>query len=110
MMWKSLLLVAGTMFTCAASADVLYGAQVVKVYAQSRAESDAHLIMINQTLSSVCNSNRLYIEINDKELFATALASYMSGRTVDLIFTTTADPKSAAGHLAGIRCKVLSIF
>lgn len=109
-MWKWLLPLAGTLFTCVASADVSYGVQIVKVYAQGRAESDAHLIMINQTLSSVCNNNRLYIEINDKELFAAALANQLSGRTVDLIYTTAATPKTAAGHLSGLPCKVLSIF
>ena len=91
-------------------ADVLWGVQITKLYAQSRLESNAHLIKINRTLSSVCNGDRLYIDIADKELFATALARHLDGKPVDLIFVTNASPKTAAGHVDNIPCKVLSIF
>lgn len=90
--------------------DVLTGVRIVKVYAQSRLDSDAHLIMIDQTLSSLCNANRLYIDKDDKELFASALANYMADRPVDVVFVTNSAPRTAAGHLAGITCRVVSIF
>jgi hypothetical protein len=91
-------------------ADVLTGAQIVKIYAQSHLGSDAHMIQVDQTLSSVCNANRLYIDFDDKELFSSALANYLAGKPVDIIFTTTGAPRTASGHLAGITCRVISIF
>lgn len=91
-------------------ADVLYDVQITKVYAQSRQESDAHLVQINQALSSACSLNRLYIDFADKELFATALAKHLAGKSVDIIFVTNAAPKNVGGHTAGIQCKLTSIF
>jgi hypothetical protein len=94
----------------ACHADILTGVRILKVYAQSRQDSDAHLIMIDQAISSACNANRLYIEINDKELFASALANYMADRSVDVVFVTNSAPKTAAGHTAGLTCRLVSIF
>ena len=91
-------------------ADILSGVQIIKVYAQSRLDSDAHLIQVDQTLISTCNANRLYIDINDKELFSSALANYIAGKPVDIIFFTNGAPKTAAGHIGGITCRVVSIF
>lgn len=93
-----------------AFADVLYGVQITKVYAQSRFDSDAHLIQVNQTLSSACSVNRLYIDMNDKELFSSALANYIAGKPVDIVFAMNGTPKTAAGHTSGITCRVVSIF
>lgn len=93
-----------------AHADVIYGVQITKIYAQSRLDSSAHLIQVGQTLNSACHWNRLYIEINDKELFSSALANYIAGKTVDIFFETNGAPKTAAGHLTGLTCRVVSIF
>jgi hypothetical protein len=91
-------------------ADVLTGVRILRVYAQSRMDSTAHLVMIDRTISSLCDANRLYIEINDKELFASALANYMADRPVDVVFVTDSPAKTAAGHLAGLTCRLVSIF
>jgi hypothetical protein len=90
--------------------DVLYGVQITKLYAQSRLDSDANLIQVSATLSSACSMNRLYIDMNDKELFASALANYMADRPVDIVFVTNGAPKMAAGHVGGITCRLMSIF
>ncbi len=91
-------------------AEVLYGVTITKVYAQSRLDSDAYLVQINQTLPAVCNSNRLYINMDDKELFSSALANYIAGKNVDIIYNTTSSPKNVAGHLSGLTCRLISIF
>jgi len=93
-----------------ARADVLYGATLVKVYTQSVADSDAHLIMVDTTLPSACNANRMYIAIEDKQLYAAALANNLTGRKVDIIWFPNSTPKTASGHYAGLTCRVVSIF
>lgn len=94
----------------AAWADVLYGVTLLKVYTQSTADSDAHLIMVDAALPSACNANRMYIAMEDKQLYAAALANNLSGRKVDIVWFPNATPKNAAGHLAGLPCRVTSIF
>lgn len=98
-------------FVCAQGtvADVLYEVQITKVYAQSRLDSDANLIQVSQTLSG-CSANRLYIDFDDKELFSSALANYVAGKNVDIIFVTNGAPKVASGHVAGLTCRLVSIF
>lgn len=106
---KRFILVALCMFALPASAETLYGVQLLKVYAQGHTESTAHFIQVNQTLPAACHMNRLYIDLADKELFAAALASFHAGKTVDIIWVPNAPVKAAAGH-AATPCKVLSIF
>lgn len=96
-------------YTQGAVADVLYGVQISKVYSQSRLDSDAHLVQVSQAISG-CSGNRLYIDINDKELFSSALANYVAGKNVDMVFFTNGAPKTALGHVAGITCRLVSIF
>ena len=92
-------------------AEVIFGAHITKLYAQSRVESTAHLIQVNQTISnSACDANRLYIDLNDKELFATALANYLQGRAMDIVYNTNSPSKYAAGHVNSIPCRIMSIF
>jgi hypothetical protein len=100
-------LVAGPAF-----GDVVYvyGAQITKVYTQSRLDSTAHLIQVDHTLNGGCSSNRLYIDLDDKELLSSALANYIAGRQVDLMYFTNGAPKSISGHIAGITCRLVSIF
>lgn len=93
-----------------AQADVLYSASLVKVYTQSITDSDAHLIMVDAALPSACNLNRMYIATEDKQLYAAALANYLSGRKVDIVWFPNSAPKTATGHLAGLTCRVVSIF
>lgn len=71
-----------------ARAEVVYDAMIIKVFTQSRlpGESDAHLIQLDQTISSVCSANRVYIAFEDKELYAAALAYYMAGKPVSLTY------------------------
>lgn len=92
-----------------ASADTLYSVKITKVYTQSRAESDAHLIQLDRTIEAVCSGNRLYIDLADKELYAAALTLYLSGKPVDVIYIPAAVPRTAAGH-TNIPCKVISLF
>lgn len=90
-------------------ADVVYDATILKVYTQSRAESDAHLIQLDQTISSVCSWNRIYISFEDKELYSAALASYMAGKPVSVTYQTDAPEKTAYSHVT-TTCRVISIF
>jgi len=104
------LLASGILGSLTARADVLYGATLVKVYTQSIADSDAHLIMVDAALPSACNANRMYIALEDKQLYAAALANNLTGRKVDIIWFPNSAPKSATGHLTGLTCRVVSIF
>lgn len=47
---------------------------------------------------------------SDKELFASALANYLADGPVDVMFDINGEPNTAAGHLAGLSCRVVSIF
>jgi len=104
------LIAIGILGAPTARADVLYGATLMKVYTQSIADSDAHLIMVDATLPSACNLNRMYIAVEDKQLYAAALANYLSGRKVDIVWLPNSTPKIASGHVAGLTCRVVSIF
>ena len=97
-------------FVHSADADVLSGVAFSRVYSQSRADSTAHLVQINQTLPTQCNLNRLYIDINDKELLASALMHYSMGKSVDIVYQTDAAARNAAGHISGLTCRLVSIF
>ncbi|GAB2504014.1 hypothetical protein GCM10008940_02190 [Microbulbifer agarilyticus] len=90
--------------------DVLYDAKIIKVYSQSRERSSAHLIKLDKSLPEVCSLNRLYINLEDTELFSSALARYLADKSVDIIYQIDADPRSAEGHTANLTCKVNSIF
>jgi hypothetical protein len=93
-----------------ANADVLYNVTIDAVYAQSRSGSDANLIRVSAALPTQCNTNRLYVLFDDKELFASALANYIAGKPVHIIFVTNAAPVVAVGHLGGLTCQLISIF
>jgi hypothetical protein len=97
-------------FVHSAHADVLSGVLFSRVYSQSRADSTAHLVQISQPLPAPCNLNRLYIDINDKELLASALMHFSMGKSVDIVYQIDAAPRSAAGHIAGLTCRLVSIF
>ena len=101
---------SGILSALTVRADVLYSATLVKVYTQSTTDSDAHLIMVDVALPSACDLNRMYIAAEDKQLYAAALANYLSGRKVDLVWFPNSAPKTATGHLAGLTCRVVSIF
>jgi hypothetical protein len=92
------------------TADVLYGARITKIFTQSRLDSDAHLIQVDQTLDTACNANRLYIALEDKELFAAALAYYVAEKPINAVFFTNGAPKTVAGHIDGIPCRLTSLF
>lgn len=92
-----------------ASADVLWQTEIKRVYAQSRDGSTAHMIQVDQTLED-CYLDRLYIRFEDKEVFSSALANKIAGNKVDIIYTTTAEPIFAEGHIANFTCKVISLF
>lgn len=98
------------MAPCVHAEGVLYSVSLLKVYTQSKLDSTAHLIQIDKSINSICSNNRLYIDINDKELFASALSNYLAGRRVDIIYQIDAPPKSIAGHIAGFTCRLVSIF
>jgi len=97
---------------CFASAYVVSGTNIF-IYAQSRAESTAHMI---QSENGIYNNGdhpwcgkRAYIEFDDKELFSTALAASMSKQKINFIYEDAAPNKIMAGHTEN-RCKVISIF
>jgi hypothetical protein len=91
-------------------ADTISGTIISKIYAQSRLESTAHLIKLEKDMGNSCSVNRLYIDMEDKELFSAALAFYTTGKAVSIYYVTNAEPKMAAGHIGGITCKVISIY
>lgn len=39
-----------------------------------------------------------------------ALVAMQLGRTVDLIYETSATPKSVQGHISGLTCRLISLF
>ena len=95
----------------AAQADTVIDTQITKVYVQSQSDgnSNAHLIQIAATTSSTCSWNRLYIDFADKDLLASALANYLAGNAVSVLYTTTATARTAGGHVT-TTCRVTSIF
>lgn len=97
--------------TFAARADVVYDATILRVFTQSRlpGESQAHLIQLDKTISSVCSWNRIYIAFEDKELYSAALANYIAGKPVSVTFQTDAEGKTAYTHVS-TTCRVISIF
>lgn len=95
-----------------ATSYVVWGTEI-SIYAQSRAESTAHMI---QSSNGIYNNGdhpwcgkRAYIELDDKELFSAALAASMSKQKINFIYEDAAPNKVMAGH-AENRCKVISIF
>lgn len=95
---------------------VVWGTTIT-VYTQSR--SGARASQANQIVSSkgIYNGgehpwckNHAYIEFDDKELFASALAASLSKQPVNLIYTDEVTPKLMDGHVAQNGCKVFSIF
>jgi hypothetical protein len=99
------------MLMSTARAEVVYDAMIIKVFTQSRlpGESNAHLIQLDQTISSVCSANRIYIAFEDKELYAAALAYYMAGKPVSVTYQTDGAGKTAYTHVS-TTCRLISIF
>lgn len=54
--------------------------------------------------------DRAYILPEDKELYAAALAAAVSKTPVNFLYDDASPPRHAPGHIAGFRCKVISIF
>lgn len=83
------------------------------IYAQSGAESTAHLIrsskgIYNNGPHPWCG-DRAYILFTDKDLFAMALAASISHTPVNFTYEDAAERKVAAGHV-DFSCKVKSIW
>ena len=113
-MIKKVLILAGlfAVNTCFASSYVVWGTEI-SIYAQSRVESGAHMI---QASNGIYNNGdhpwcgrRVYIELDDNELFSAALAAAMSQQKINFIYEDAAPNKLIAGHTEN-RCKVISIF
>lgn len=81
----------------------------LQTYGQSRTESQASAISVaGASLPSSC-SGRLYIEFDDKEQFAVALAASIANKTVAVYFVENSPPRDIDGHLTAT-CKVVSIW
>ena len=83
------------------------------IYAQSDTESDAHLVRssvgIYQGGEHPQCGNRAYIDFKDKDLFATALAASISGKSVNFFYEDAAPSKTIAGHTT-TTCRIYSIW
>ncbi len=86
----------------------------LSIYAQSRAESEAHAIRSSKGLlggqeNPLCNANRAYIEFTDTGLWATAVAVSITGKTVNIMYDDEQPNRLLAGHV-DLPCKVKSIW
>jgi len=95
--------------TNAGAATLNASSTQLSIYAQSTADSTAHLVQSSVALDGACTNNRAYILFSDKELFATALAASLQSKAVNFIYETEAESKSAGGHQSST-CKVISIW
>ena len=94
-MKKSGLLIFSMLLGSPAMADYLSDLTIVKQFTQSSLDSNAHLIQVDKTLPAQCDGNRIYIPIEDRELYSAALANYISGQKIDLIYVLNGSPKIA---------------
>lgn len=109
--WAMTLLIVAALFSTSTLAVTLFSVKIEAIFAQSQDESSAHLIQISGMADNLCpNGNRLYIDINDKALFAAALTHRISGTVVHVLYVTNAAPVNIGGHVAGVTCKAISIF
>ena len=88
---------------------VVNGAQITRVYAESRLDSDANLIQLNHAIDRFCHWNRVYVNFDDKKLFSITLAKHLADRPVDIVYEKAAESKTAAMH-ATSSCRLVSIF
>ena len=83
------------------------------IYAQSPTDSQAHLIRssvgIYQGGDHPWCGNRAYINFSDKELFATALAASLTGKSVNFMYEDAAASKEIVGHVIS-KCRVFTIW
>lgn len=84
------------------------GNTYIRMGAQSLAESSAHWIALSAD-TVYCDNDRLYIDPQNKELFATALSASLSNKQVNVSFDDASPSVSIPPH-GSITCKVLSIW
>lgn len=107
---RAILISMTMLFAFSVNADtVMYGVNIQKVYAQSKAGSTAHLIKIDKELPETCNANRLYIDFEDTDLFATVLALYMAEKQFDIVYNVASPSRKARRH-ATTTCKLIGTF
>jgi hypothetical protein len=86
----------------------------ISIYAQSAPESDAHMISSSKPIFNGTNhpwcANRAYIDINDKALYATALAFAASGKPVNFTYDDAKPLRTVHVHQYNFGCKVISIW
>lgn len=80
----------------------------VSISAQSLSESSAHWIATSVD-TVYCDYDRLYIDPQNKELFATALSASLNNKQVNVAFDDNSPSVSVPPH-GSITCKVLSIW
>lgn len=83
------------------------------VYAQSPADSQAHLVRssvgIYQEGEHPSCGNRAYINFADKEIFAMALAASLANKSVNFMYEDDAENKQITGHTMST-CRISSIW
>lgn len=110
MKYRAILGVFITIFAVSVIADdVLYGVNIQQVYAQSKAGSTAHLIKIDKALPEVCSANRLYIDFEDTDLFATVLALFMAEKQLDIVYNVESPSRKVRRHTT-TTCKLIGTF
>ncbi len=85
--------------------------QVEKLYTQSTngyKSSAAHAVKVNKPVDNAC-SERLYIDPEDKALYAAALSYQLSNRIFSLIYVIDSDRKLVNGHVMA-SCKLISVY
>ena len=107
---KRLIILAMLLIGTHSQAQVVFNAEITRVYTQSKAGNDAHLVQFNATLPEQCNINRLHIVMEDSELYSAVLANSLANNKVSIVYTTTAAPVTVSGHVANHTCQLISVF
>lgn len=85
------------------------------LYAQTTSESNqAHMVessvgIYNGGSHSSCG-NKIYILLEDVDLYAKALATSIAGKKVNVMYVDGSLGQYIAGHVGSLTCKVVSIW
>lgn len=109
----SCLLLIGVSHPSCATSYIVSGTSI-SLYTQSQIDSTAHMV---QSSKGIYNNgahpwcaNRMYIDAADKALLATAQGVWLTGKVVNVMYDDAAPGMYIAGHVANLRCRVMSIF
>jgi hypothetical protein len=101
----ALVLPAFLLWTAAAHATsyIVWDTEIA-VYAQSAKESGAHCIRLSKPMHNggahAWCGDRAHILISDKEPFTTALATSISGKSVNVLYEDASESQVVDGHIS----------